>query len=338
AKEVVLTVPTTLLRSLANTPKPILRKLKGATVHAILATSLCLDTTPDLTLWKAVFPTKRDISASMPLSWPPELQALLPATAKALLDKQSAKFAKDWSLVSAAYPSVITHDDFLYAWHLINSRTFYHTTRRTQTRLPKEDHMVLQPVADLFNHAPDGTLALCHVVFNEDCYTFTTSRSCKDGEELFIRYGPHSNDFLLVEYGFALPSGLNKWDEVCLDPYMCPLFTAQQKHTLDEAGFWGKYMLDSETPCYRTQTALRLLCLPEPQWRAVLDGQRDEDEDAEAVNRELLKVLRRCEKDVKSKVMDLDRCTAGEEEVTDRLRQRWLQIKELVVSNMSRLQ
>ncbi|KAG5981045.1 hypothetical protein E4U54_006694, partial [Claviceps lovelessii] len=338
AKEVVLTVPTTLLRSLANTPKPILRKLKGATVHAILATSLCLDTTPDLTAWRAVFPSKGDITASMPLSWPPELQALLPATAKTLLDKQSAKFAKDWSLVSAAYPSVITHDDFLYAWHLINSRTFYHTTRRTQTRLPKEDHMVLQPVADLFNHAPDGTLALCHVVFNEDCYTFTTSRSCKDGEELFIRYGPHSNDFLLVEYGFALPSGLNKWDEVGLDPYMCPLFMAQQKHTLDEAGFWGKYMLDAETPCYRTQTALRLLCLSEPQWRAVLDGQRDEDEDAEAVNRELLKVLRRCEKDVKSKVMDLDRCAAGDEEMTDRLRQRWLQIKELVASNMSRLQ
>ncbi|KAG5973797.1 hypothetical protein E4U55_000272 [Claviceps digitariae] len=336
-KEVILTVPTTLLRSLGNTPKPILRKLKGATVHAILATSLCLDTTPDFTLWKAVFPTKQDITTSMPLSWPPELQALLPATAKALLDKQSAKFTKDWTLVSAAYP-LLTHDAFLYAWHLINSRTFYHTTRRTQSRLPKEDHMVLQPVADLFNHAPDKALALCHVFFDEVCYTITTERPCKTGEELFIRYGPHSNDFLLVEYGFTLPSGLNKWDELSLDPYMCPLFTPQQRHTLEEAGFWAKYMLDADTACYRAQTALRLLCLSERQWRAVLDGQRDEDQDAEAVNRELLRVLRRCEKDIKSKVMDLDRCAAGDVEMRDRLRQRWLQMKGLVVTNMSRLQ
>ncbi|KAG5921288.1 hypothetical protein E4U42_005913 [Claviceps africana] len=335
ANQVVLTVPTTLLRSLGNTPKPILGQLKGATVHAILATALCLDETPEFALWKAVFPTQQDVAASMPLSWPPDLQALLPAAAKALLDKQSAKFARDWALVSAAYPG-LARDAFLYAWHLINSRTFYHTTRRTQTRRPREDHMVLQPVADLFNHAPDGPL--CHVSFDEDRFTITAGGPCRRGDELFIRYGPHSNDFLLVEYGFILPGRLNRWDEMALDPYLCPLFTPRQRRTLEEAGFWGRYMLDSETACYRTHTALRLLCLSEPQWTAVLDGRRDEDEDAEAVAGELGRVLRSCETDVRSKLVELHRCAAAEEETADRLRQRWLQMKELVVASMARLQ
>ncbi|KAG5924200.1 hypothetical protein E4U61_001339 [Claviceps capensis] len=333
ADHVILTVPSTLLRSLGNTPKPILRKLKGATVHAILSASLCLETSPDFDIWKAVLPTQHDITTSIPLAWPPELQALLPTTAKTLLEEQSAKFARDWALVSAAYPE-LTRDEYLYAWLLVNSRTFYHTTRRTEKKLPKEDHMVLQPVADLFNHAPDG----CQVSFDEHCYTITTTRACQRGEELFIRYGSHSNDFLLVEYGFTLPSGLNKWDELCLDPYMCPLFTAPQKQTLEDAGFWGKYMLDAETACYRTQTALRLLCLSEGDWRAVLDGQRDEDEDAVAVEGELRKVLRRCEKEIRSRIVDVERGTEHEK-MRDSLRRRWLQMKELVVmTSMARLQ
>ncbi|GAB0138661.1 hypothetical protein EsDP_00006887 [Epichloe bromicola] len=333
AKEDILTVPAALLRSIGNTPRAIIRNLKGATVHAILAASLCVDTSPDLALWRAVLPTEDDITTCMPLSWPAALQELLPPAARALLDKQAAKFARDWARVSAAYPS-LTREAYLHAWHLVNSRSFYHTTRATEKRLPTEDHMVLQPVADLFNHSPDG----CSVSFDEDRYTITTTTSYEKGRELFIRYGSHSNDFLLVEYGFTLPSGMNKWDEICLDPYMTSLFSPRRKKTLQDAGFWGEWMLDSETACYRTQTALRLLCLPLATWRAVLDGQRDENEDAEAVDKELLKVLRRCEKDIKSKVMDLDRCMAGNEEMASSLRRRWLQMKELVVTTMARLQ
>lgn len=46
--EAVLTVPTALLRSLDSTPKPIVRALKGATVHAILAAALCLESDPEI--------------------------------------------------------------------------------------------------------------------------------------------------------------------------------------------------------------------------------------------------------------------------------------------------
>lgn len=323
-----------MLRSLGNTPKSIVRNLNGATVHAILATSLCLEKEPEFDIWRAVCPTKSDITTCMPICWPSELQALLPPSAKTMLDKQKSKFDKDWSLVAAAFPG-ISRDDFLHSWNLVNSRTFYHTTPATEKKLPKEDHMVLQPVADLFNHSPQG----CKVSYSEKSFNITTTAPHNKGDEIFIQYGSHSNDFLLVEYGFILPSSAgNAWDETSLDPYICPCFNAPQKREVEDAGFWCHYMLDSETACYRTQTALRMLCLPLKKWRAVLDGTRDEDEDQEAVDKELLKVLRRYEKDIRLKLAEIDRLDVGDDDSRSCLRARWIQIKELVIASMSRLQ
>ncbi|KID89344.1 SET domain protein [Metarhizium guizhouense ARSEF 977] len=330
--EDILTVPVNMLRTLKNTPQPILHSLKGSTVHAILATSLCLETDPEFTTWRAVFPTEDDIRTCMPLSWPSELQHLLPPNAKALLAKQKTKFDTDWALVTAAYPS-ISRTQFLYSWHLVNSRTFYHITRATE-KLPKADHMVLQPVADLFNHSPDG----CKVAFDDASFIITTTHPVEQGDELFIRYGSHSNDFLLVEYGFTLPGAMNPWDEICLDDHLCPLFTKRQKAELEDTGFWGRYMLDSETACYRTHTALRMLCCSYTQWRDVLDGLRDEDVDRDAVNDKLVQVLRACDKDLRSKLTELERCTAGNEVSRSTLKERWLQMGELVTATIVRLQ
>lgn len=297
----------------------------------------------------------------MPLNWAPALQALLPPRAQSLLSQQRAKFEQDWSRVSAAYPAAqqqqqkrrrssssgngsgsgsgsdsgISRSSFLYAWHLVNSRSFYHTTKKTE-KLPHEDHLVLQPVADLFNHAPDHAPG-CKAAFDQASFTITTTRRYAAGEELLIRYGAHSNDALLVEYGFTLDE--NPCDEVCLDPWLCPLLVegGKRKTWLEEAGFWENYMLDQDTACYRTQTALRALCLEHEQWRAVLDGERDEDEDRDAADKILLQVLRRCEKDIRGKIREVDRCTEGTESLRRSLRRRWLQMKALVVMTVSRL-
>ncbi|POR37577.1 Ribosomal lysine N-methyltransferase set11 [Tolypocladium paradoxum] len=332
AREDILTVPSSLLRSLGTTPGPIVRKLRGATVHAILAASLCLETSPEFDVWRAVLPSPDDLATCMPICWPPGLQVLLPPTATSLLAKQRAKFDGDWALVAAAYPHV-RRRDFLYAWNLVNSRTFYHTTPQTERKLPKDDHMALQPVADLFNHSPDG----CSVAFDQADFTITTTRAHAPGDELFIRYGPHSNDFLLVEYGFTIAQG-NPWDETCLDPYLCPAFAAAQRRRLADAGFWQGYMLDAQTPCYRSQTALRMLCVTPRQWQAVLDGTRDEDQDAGAIDAKLLEVLRRYERAIRGRIAEIDGTEAGTEDMRSSLRSRWVQIKDLVVTTIERLQ
>ncbi|KAK1255922.1 hypothetical protein MKX07_008181 [Trichoderma sp. CBMAI-0711] len=333
AGEIILKVPISALRTLSNTPKDITKKLSGATVHTILAASLCLESSPELGKWRPVFPSRRDIASSLPICWPAKLRSLLPPGAKILLAAQQEKFNKDWALVEAAYPQ-LQKDEYLYNWLLVNTRTFYHTNRKTD-KLPKEDHMALQPVADLFNHTPEG---YCTAAFDDKFFTFTTTRTHQPGEEVFIRYGPHGNDMLLVEYGFTLPSSLNPWDETCLDPYICPSLTADQRERLEAAGFWGKYMLDSQTACYRTYVALRMLCLPPRHWQDILDGLRDEDEDSPVINAALLKVLTKYDSDITSSLEQLAGSSVGDEEMRGSLTDRWLQIRQLVTAAIERLQ
>ncbi|ODA78625.1 hypothetical protein RJ55_06007 [Drechmeria coniospora] len=329
ADERILTVPTTLLRSLETTPLHIFAALTNASVHAILAASMCLETSAEFDIWCAVLPSREEFAANLPICWPPSLQALLPSAAQAILAQQRAKSDRDWSAVSAAFPD-IERDDFLYAWNIVNSRTFYHTTPETKG-LPRDDHMVLQPVADLFNHGADG----CLVSFDDEEYVFTTSQEHEAGDELFIRYGAHSNDFLLVEYGFALAA--NQWDEARLDEYVCPLLSESQKQAPEDRDYWGKYTLDAESVCYRTMTALRLLCLDRKRWLAVLAGTRDEDLDKDVVDAKLLDVLNNFEANIARHIAMVDAATDGTQDMRDILRARWVQMKDMVVTAASSL-
>ncbi|PFH62504.1 hypothetical protein XA68_13243 [Ophiocordyceps unilateralis] len=336
AKQTILTVPHVLLRTLDSTPSFIKRRLRGATVHGILAAALCLDWS-ELEVWRAVLPLRHVVFASTPLAWLDSLPSLLPASDVDLLTRQLAKFEADWARVESAFAGNMVRSDFLYAWILVNSRTFYHTTPRTERGLPKEDHMALVPVADLFNHGcHDGS---CTVAFDAKAYTFTTSRAYQVGEELFICYGRHSDDVLLVEYGFTLGPDLpNPYDETCLDAHLCPLFSTRQKHRLQHAGFWQRYMLDADTPCYRTLTALRILCLPPTHWAAILDGSRDEDLDRDAVDAQLLALLTTYEKDIRRRLLLVNRL--GDEATPHQkacIRARWIAVKNLVLANLSRL-
>jgi hypothetical protein len=303
-------------------------------VHGILAASLCLEKDPDFDIWKGVFPTKEEITQSMPFHWPQDLQDLLPEAAKDVLKQQQTKIAKDWKRVSAAY-SDIEESDYFYNWHLVNSRTFYHVTPKTE-KLHKDDHMVLQPVADLFNHDPNRG---CSVAFDANDYTITTKHTHEPGDEVFIQYGNHSNDLLLVEYGFILPAGVNRWDETTLDAHLCPRFSTAERTKLEEAGFWAGYKLDADTPvCYRTQVALRALFLNDRQWKQVVSGIRSEDMDRETADKELLTVLKSYEKEVRSKLKEIDMSKAGEEHMREILRSRWLQVKDLVVSAIASIE
>lgn len=92
----------------------------------------------------------------------------------------------------------------------------------------------------------------------------------------------------LTEYGFILPS--NKWDEVSLDLFILPLLTKSQKETLEEAGFLGKYVLDNNEACHRTQVVMRLLCVSASKWQRFVDGLDDGEKDQAIVNRLLVKV------------------------------------------------
>ncbi|KAH6724575.1 putative SET domain-containing protein [Leptodontidium sp. 2 PMI_412] len=342
ANTVILNVPLSALRTADTVPKDISRALPKTTVHNLLATDLTLDTSAHRAPWRAVLPPQDTFKDSMPLLWPTSLQALLPPQAAKLLANQQLKLKQDWALAFAAFPS-ITHEAYLHSWLLINTRTFYFVSpaQKGKSKPPpaptnRDDCLALSPFADYFNHTSSSSA--CEVIFSADGYSITTPIPIKKGEEVYISYGNHSNDFLLAEYGFILAGDTNQWDEVELDAYVMNLLSADKKEILEEEGFLGNYVLDRETVCYRTQVALRLACLPVGKWRRFVSGSDDGEKDQGKVDQALLKILRKYQKDTIEKIRLVRILEEGTADQRGILGNRWQQIGVLLQAAIGRIQ
>lgn len=268
----------------------------------------------------------------MPLLWHPALQALLPPVALALLEKQKKRLSLDWPVVSATFPT-ISYDDYLYNWLLVSTRTFFFTSPKVKRRpLARDDCLALLPLADLFNHADVG----CEVSYAPSTtYSIVAHREIQAGEEVFISYGNHSNDFLLVEYGFILAD--NRWDEASLDAAIIPRLTEEQREALDEEGYLGKYMVDGDTVCYRTLTVLKLLRMPINKWKRALlvDKEGGNEEHVDGV---LLQVLKSSRDGAERKIMEVSRLDVGLESQRATLLRRWRQIHKLICGAVDRME
>jgi hypothetical protein len=275
-------------------------------------------------------PTMADFVESMPFLWDSTLQDLLPPAAKKLLENQQRKYALDWANSSAAFPN-IQEEDYKYNWLLVNTRTFYWVAPGTKKTPPRDDCLALAPFADYFNHADTG----CSVTFSPEGITIKSDKVYEKGEEIYISYGSHSNDFLLAEYGFVLEK--NKWDEIRLDQVILPELSAQQQKLLEEEGFLGNYVLDQDTVCYRTQAALRLLCVPVKRWVLFLAGEDDNEVDQKQVDEILSKLLRRYLKLAKENMKSIGSSTLGLDPQRDALERRWRQISILLSTSISRI-
>ncbi len=271
---------------------------------------------------------------SMPLMWHESLQALLPQGSLSLLENQKKKISVDWTAVSAAFPT-ISYDRYLYCWFVVSTRTFYYTSPKIKNKKPlsHDDCLALMPFADYFNHADVGS----GVTYSPSGYNISTDRQIKKGEEVYISYGSHSNDFLLTEYGFILDE--NKWDKISLDEDILRLFSEDQKQELKEAGFLGNFVLDRETVCYRTQVALRLLFIAPKRWRyLVANGLEDKDKYQAAVDKILLKIFMARLEIVHESLKQVEVLDCGLPSQRDTLSRRWKQICLLLTAAISRIE
>jgi hypothetical protein len=321
--ESILDVPTSCLHSL-DTTRAISKKLpKHASTQCILTLDILLDKSPSFAKWKAVMPSLLDMSAGMPILWPPELQERLPLSAKKLLEKQKAKVDRDWAVATSASAFEVEYEDFLHSWLLVNSRTFYHVTERTE-KLPTDDRMVLQPVADLFNHTAVGG---CKVSFDDEGFTVVAERDMDKGEEVLISYGRHSNDFLLVEYGFFLDD--NEWDEFSLDDGIIKRLRPRQKEMLEEKGYLGGYFVDRRQVCHRTEVVARMLCLSTREWFRFLEDGIDDDP-SPRVKKEIRRFLEEALDGAEKMVQEIDGIEVGTRVQIEVLKGRWLQIRDFL--------
>lgn len=277
-------------KALVHVALPSVKSLKlpdNVTVHGKLAASLALwysDPSHDeYALWQAVWPTEEDFKSTMPIYWSKSLQDFLPRAAENLLTNQLSKLNKDWHDLQPHLPS-IEKDLFTYTWLIVNTRTFYWNypdLPNSHPRLPKrktkltgDDCYAMCPFMDYFNHSDVG----CDPEADAKGYSVTADRAYKAGEEVFVSYGAHTNDFLLAEYGFILESNL--CDAIPLDHLILPLLDKDQTQALNEDGFYGKYTLfapgnGSDIICHRTQAVLRLLVLDSKRYASFVGGDDD---------------------------------------------------------------
>ncbi|KAI1025700.1 hypothetical protein LB503_006614 [Fusarium chuoi] len=328
--ETILSLPMKAVRTIDTVPKNIAEALQGVSVHGVLAAEIALDESDDFSVWKTVLPTRQDLEAGVPMMWPSELQALLPKRAKDLLDNQNTRFRRDCEIVLKAFPK-LTRDEYLHSWVLINTRTFYNSMPKMKS-YAHADRLLCMPTADLFNHADQG----CKLAYSALGYSVQADRVYRQGEEVYLSYGPHSNDFLLSEYGFILDT--NRWDDVYLDEVILPMLNKTQCADLESIDFLGRYTLDDQTlGCHRTQVALRMLCCTQRQWQRFFDAQ-DEGRSSQAeVDELLLKALKELLNIIGKTLGDVDEVEGGSSSQRELLRRRWQQIEAMVTKTIDTL-
>lgn len=314
-----MTVPTSALRTTLTVPKATSIPLGKITAHGLLAADLSVDTTEARSHWRDVLPSQEDFQMSMPILWTPILQSFLPEAASALLSGQIKKFELDWATVSSAFPA-LTRDHYLYNWLIVNTRTFYYVPPGTKRKKDPKDCMALNPFADYFNHSCQG----CKVEFGPEGFEITSNQVYEKGEEIYISYGKHSNDFLLAEYGFIMDE--NDDDHILLDGVIISQMNAEQLELVKDAGYLGNYVLDKEGVCYRTEVALRALCIPARRWQRFVDSGDEREHDQAMIDELSIKVLKLYSAKAQNLIMQLLSLEVKDRSQVETLVQRWNQI------------
>ncbi|XP_050017965.1 SET domain-containing protein 4 isoform X2 [Alexandromys fortis] len=244
----------------------------------------------DQSLWKSyldILPS----SYTCPVCWEPEVVDLLPEPLRTKAEEQRAHvqdlfassrafFASLQPLFAESVDSIFSYSAFLWAWCTVNTRAVYLRSTRQDSLSAEPDTCALAPYLDLLNHSPHVQVK---AAFNEKtgCYEIRTASRCRKHEEVFICYGPHDNQRLLLEYGFVSTCNPHACVPVPGETLVKYLPAAdKQVHRkmsiLKERGFTENLTFGWDGPSWRLLTALKLLCLEAEKftsWKKVLLGE-----------------------------------------------------------------
>ncbi|TID26320.1 set domain-containing protein [Venturia nashicola] len=305
-------------------------KFKDCSVHGTVAASLVLNhgnSERVYKAWESVWPTVADLQ-SMPFTWSSKQQDHLPPPVQVLLKHQRSKFDRDWLALDGRIPETLK-DLYQYYWLIINTRCFYWThfkkakeAARKGKTLARDDCMALCPFADYLNHADEG----CTFHYDTKGITVVCDRDYAAGEEVVVSYGTHSNDYLLVEYGFILAE--NKDDDTKLDHLILPMLTKSQTNLLEQHNYLGDYTLDRKGVCYRTQVALRSTFTTAKKMEQFLAGEWDGEKDNARVNAKRNSILEKFQGEIELKLAEF--VEMEDSAVVNTLNTRWGQVFAMI--------
>jgi len=177
-----------------------------------------------------------------------------------------------------SFPS-IRMQEWVWAWACVNSRCVYLPLGLK----PHGDNFTLAPLLDMANHTMDTKKESKVRWLPSKALQINAPKNGKgqsQGEEVFISYGPHSNGFLLSEYGFIIPNiqsnDLSEWKgnryaEVHVDHIIIKMLEKQGKQgkakieLLQEQGYWGEYTIhpfpSPAHPSYRLLLSARSIAV-----------------------------------------------------------------------------
>ncbi|KAL4975587.1 hypothetical protein BDW66DRAFT_137210 [Aspergillus desertorum] len=183
-----------------------------------------------------------------------------------LLPRQEKRLRDTYDAIRSVFPAT-GWKEVAYNWAIINSRSFYYVSPGKNEPSDWNDAIGMVPFADYFNHK-DG--ASCEVTFDGENYNFQAAERYEEDEEIYMSYGPHSNDFLLVEYGFYLEDNLS--DGVYLDDVILPELTRSEKRDLAERECFGNFEITASGADSSTMAAASIKYMSRPKWREYVAG------------------------------------------------------------------
>ncbi|ODV80544.1 SET domain-containing protein [Suhomyces tanzawaensis NRRL Y-17324] len=191
------------------------------------------------------------------------LWSLLPRATQAHAEKVWSRFVHDVDVVhqllstqglsSEEIHQYLPQERFLWAWMCVNSRCLYMELPQSKDN---HDNFTMAPYVDFLNHACDDQ---CTLKINSIGFQVSTTSKYAAGDQLFLSYGPHSNTFLLCEYGFVLPSD-NTWNDLDITHIILPLLKPKQVDYLKDQNYYGEYTLNANSGIsFRTEVVLAVL-------------------------------------------------------------------------------
>ncbi|KAF5381005.1 hypothetical protein D9615_003936 [Tricholomella constricta] len=229
----------------------------------------------------------------------------LPISVMCNLRKLADRFKADWRIVQQYLKDTIfehpisevaepvleslqsklpgCQEDYLWAWLNVNTRCLYHRLEQSPS---DQNNLTLCPILDFANHTTrsnnmspqrlmaDKTAAPPKMFERDFTILSPSSIPIRQGDELYLNYGAHSNRTLFVDYGFVnhVPKDIflrgEAHGESDVQSAIERLFEARgdlgtwMKEVLKSERYWGDWTLHMQPspahPSYRLITALRL--------------------------------------------------------------------------------
>ncbi|KAL3466774.1 hypothetical protein BJX64DRAFT_284327 [Aspergillus heterothallicus] len=364
--EVIVRVPQRVMLTVDAIPSSFSSKFPAETpVHALLAAFLCNGYPEDLEpyqLWRQTWPSRKDFEDCMPILWPDNSYLLPPSISGAwknvqkrklefeyesshqnILAQQQTRLRNAWDSVVAIFPET-DWKSFSYHWLIVNTRSFFYLMPGQEPPEDRNDSMALLPLADYFNHSDMAVsvsptlwgfamlIFQCNVKFDGHEYVFRAAKAYNAGEEIFMSYGPHTNDFLFAEYGFYLD--VNQFEALYLDDIIFQDINPSLQEELNLQQYFGNYQLTAMGVCYRTEIAACTKYMSLKDWQNYTLGHSTQGVDVEKSAKVIHEWISTYIEEADAHIDELKERGRGDMDQVDEGRsqlsiKRWIQVKEL---------